>query len=158
MVKCVNKVEIATTLVSRQVIIYLKPPNNAQAFVRFLPSGQESFSMTGQLSAQSSAQSNSSLLQMEWNNFEDCSEITSYSYRIQSNGEVVVDWTDAGLKDMFSNEHLKLKSGQTYTTEVHAVNGGGFTSSGVKSSLIVASEPPALTGVFYRILVVHFLV
>ncbi|KAH3799715.1 hypothetical protein DPMN_153327 [Dreissena polymorpha] len=107
--------------------------------------------MTNQLSAQPSAQSNSSILQMEWDNFEDSSEITSYSYRIQSNGEIVVDWTDAGLKDMFSNEHLKLKSGQTYTTEVHAENGGGFTSSGVKSSLIVASEPPALTGVLSNI-------
>ncbi|XP_052220285.1 uncharacterized protein LOC127837360 isoform X3 [Dreissena polymorpha] len=145
-VKCVNKVEIATTLVSRPVIIYLEPPNNSEAFVRFLPSGQESFSMTGPLSVQSPAQSNSSVLQMECNNFEDPSEITSYSYRIQSNGEIVVDWTDAGIKDMFSNEHLQLKSGQTYTTEVHALNGGGFTSSDVKSSLIVALEPPELTG------------
>ncbi|KAH3799701.1 hypothetical protein DPMN_153313 [Dreissena polymorpha] len=110
--------------------------------------------MTGPLSVQSPAQSNSSVLQMECNNFEDPSEITSYSYRIQSNGEIVVDWTDAGIKDMFSNEHLQLKSGQTYTTEVHALNGGGFTSSDVKSSLIVALEPPELTGVFYRIFVV----
>ncbi|KAH3708716.1 hypothetical protein DPMN_068175 [Dreissena polymorpha] len=89
---------------------------------------------------------------MELNNFEDPSEITSFSYRIQSNGDIVVDWTDADRKDTFSNEHLKLKSGQIYTTEVHAVNGGGFTSFSVNSSLIVASDPPALTGVFYQIL------
>ncbi|KAH3802480.1 hypothetical protein DPMN_156158 [Dreissena polymorpha] len=145
-VKCVNKVEIATTSVSRPVIIYLEPPNNSQAFVRFVPRSKDSFSMTAPLSAQSSAQSNSSIVQMEWNNFEDPSEITSYRYRIQSNGDIVVDWTDAGLKDMCSNEHLKLTSGETYTAEIQAVNGGGFASSGVKSSLIVASEPPALTG------------
>ncbi|KAH3802452.1 hypothetical protein DPMN_156129 [Dreissena polymorpha] len=107
--------------------------------------------MTAPLSAQSSAQSNASILQMEWNNFKDPSEITSYRYRIQSNGDIVVDWTDAGLKDMCSNEHLKLTSGETYTAEIQAVNGGGFASSVVKSSLIVASEPPALTGVLYRI-------
>ncbi|KAH3708854.1 hypothetical protein DPMN_068313 [Dreissena polymorpha] len=83
---------------------------------------------------------------MEWDKVEDLSQITSYIYRFHSDGEIVMDWMDVGLKVTISNVNLKLKSGRTYTAEVKAVNGGGFNSSRVHSSLIIVSEPPVLTG------------
>ncbi|KAH3708755.1 hypothetical protein DPMN_068214 [Dreissena polymorpha] len=89
------------------------------------------------------------MLQLEWINFEDRSLITSYRYRIHSNGKIVVDWMDAGFKDTISYLNLKLMSGQTYTAEVKAVNGGYFNSSSVQSSLVLVSEPPALSGLMF---------
>ncbi|KAH3708873.1 uncharacterized protein LOC127857111 [Dreissena polymorpha] len=145
-IKCVNKVELATTLVSRSVTIYLSPPSSTHAFVHFLPVSQKSSSIIDPLSREKAWQSNASILQMEWNSFEDHSHITSFKYRIHSDGEIVLDGMAVGFKDTISNVNLKLKSGRTYTAEVKAVNGGGLSSPNVQSSLTVASEPPALSG------------
>ena len=145
-IKCVNKVELATTLVSRSVTIYLSPPSSTHAFVHFLPVSRESTSIIDPLSREKAWQSNASILQMEWNSFEDRSHITSFKYRIHSDGEIVMDWMAVGFKDTISNVNLKLKSGRTYTAEVKAVNGGGLSSPSVQSSLTVATEPPALSG------------
>ncbi|KAH3708866.1 hypothetical protein DPMN_068325 [Dreissena polymorpha] len=148
-VTCVNKVELATIVLSNPVTIYLDPPSSAHAFVNFMPVSQESTSMSDSLFGEPVWQSNSNILHMEWDNFEDRSQITSYRYRILSNGEIVVDWMDSGLKNTISNFHLNLMSGQTYNAEVKALNGGDLNSSSIQSSLVLVSEPPALSGLVF---------
>ncbi|XP_052249682.1 uncharacterized protein LOC127857316 [Dreissena polymorpha] len=150
-VKCVNNVELASFAFSGPVTIYLEVPSSAQAYVSFIPVSEQSVPTTETVNNNPIAQYNKSTIQFEWNDFMDDAQILSYQYRVLQDGLVIVDWSTVIFKNMASINNLALVSGNVYTAEVKAMNAGNLSSSNVKSSLLVSSEPPKLTGLPLKI-------
>lgn len=149
-IKCVNNVELATAKEPQPVTVSIEPPTTVAAKVYFVPSvvHQPLFrsSDINDFHRSAAIQTNKSRVQFFWDGFEDDSGIDHYEYRLSS-ADSSTAWTDAGIGEHVSLDHLKLVDGQIYTAEVRAVNKGQITSNVVNATIIVDSREPKLTGI-----------
>jgi len=147
-VKCVNKIELASTVSSSPVYISLDKPQAKTAVVDVDPitvtSQHDIFSG---VASTVEVQSNQSCLQFHWDGFEDVSPITGYGYEIlDSFNNSYTGWTDAGYRTMVTKCGLPLSSGQSVVADVRAINSGCHWSDTITKSILISATHPPLTG------------
>jgi len=147
-VKCVNNVELASTVSSSPVHISLDKPYINAAVLDIDPitvNSQNDF-FAGSASTVE-VQSNQSCLQFHWDGFEDVSPITGYGYEIlDSYNNSLTGWTDASYRTMVTKCGLPLSTGQLAVTDVRAVNSGDHWSDTISKSIRISATSPPLTG------------
>jgi len=147
-VKCVNNIELATTVSSLPVYISLDKPQTKTALVNIDPITVTSHhDLFAGVTSTEEVQSNQSCLQFHWDGFEDVSPITGYGYKIlDSYNNSLTGWTDAGYRTMVTKCGLSLSSGLSAVAEVGAVNSGDHLSDTISRSILISSTYPLLTG------------
>jgi len=147
-VKCVNNIELASTVFSSPVYISLDNPQANTASLEIDP-----ITVTSQhdyfagVASTPEVQSNQSCLQFHWDGFEDVSPITGYGYEIiDSLNNSLTGWTHAGYRTMVTKCGLPLSSGTSAVVGVSAVNSGDHWSDTISKSLWISATSPSLTG------------
>ena len=157
-IKCVNNIELASTVSSSPVYISLDKPRANTASLEIDPitvTAQHDY-FTG-VAATVEVQSNQSCLQFHWDGFEDVSPIIGYGYEIlDSYNNSLTGWTEAGYRTMVTKCGLPLSSCQSAVADVRAVNSGDHWSDTISTSILIASTSPRLTGQDYCFISKYF--
>ena len=147
-VKCVNSIELASTVSSSPVYISLDKPHAHTAVLKIDPitvtSQHEYFAG---LASPVEVQTNQSCLEFHWGGFEDVSPVTGYGYEIlDSFNNSFSSWTDAGYRTMATKCGLPLSSGQSAVVSVRAINSGDHWSDALSKSIMISAKTTFFTG------------
>jgi len=147
-VKCVNTVELATTVSSSPVYIVLYKPSSTKAVLDIEPISENSKHeyFTG-IATTLNVQSNKSCVLFNWDGFEYMSPLAGYSFELHdSHNQSFTGWKDAGYRTMVTKCGLSLSHGQAAVASVKARNTGDFWSDTISDSVRISVNAQLPTG------------
>ncbi|XP_053381645.1 uncharacterized protein LOC123528459 [Mercenaria mercenaria] len=140
-VKCINNVELATSMISETIIISTESPDISKAEVRIISPDKRGTTKPNQGLITTYVVADRSHVQLEWEGFEDMSGVNSYEYRVLYDNHTIVDWKNTSRRKTAEINDLDLDPGKVYKAEVRAVNSGNYVSDSITAGLVIQTEP-----------------
>lgn len=134
-----------TVASSEPLVVSIESSVTTSASASFIPLNEESSLYISALGSNVSLQSSTSGMLLQWDGFEDVTDILNYEYRVLENDRVTHDWKSIGRRQSVFVDDIQLHDG-TYNAEIRAVNIGGYVSDSICASLVVLRDQPRLTG------------
>lgn len=126
----------------------IEPPANGHSSLKFIPQSLSSAFPRNDNEQRMAIQTDTSKLHFFWEGFDDKSGILFYEYRVLVGDGPVTEWINVAQRNYASYIHPNLIDGQNYTAEVRAVNQGNLRSEIIRSSILIDSTEPKLTGLY----------
>ena len=137
-IRCINEVELTGHAFFGPLVVSYLPPQSVDSNIEFITD-------TG---VNHVSQSDSNSLTLRWSEFEDLSELQTYSAQVSYRDSVTKSWQEIGNKNYLKISHLNMVNGGSYEVIIRGKNIGGVESHPINNSMTVDSIKPKDTGNF----------